>query len=84
MIATGFLFAYAGQAHALYTKPDPIKIIKQIEKDRQQTAHINATDELVADYSEIMDRLITIAAEKYGIVFIVKNENKDFFSSKEG
>ncbi|MFT5387235.1 MAG: hypothetical protein ACI9E5_000362 [Candidatus Omnitrophota bacterium] len=35
-----------------------------------------------ANYKDIIDRLITIAAEKYGIIYIVNVDNKNFFSSK--
>ncbi len=82
----GFLCATAGDAAAKYVKPDVMEIIKKIElsKDADKAAQ---PEEVAADYKEIMDRLITIAAEKYGIIFVVHNDQtdqKDFFSSNEG
>lgn len=85
MIATGLIAMSANVAEAKYVKPDAIKIIQKIAKDDAKVAmaDTSAADQmLAAELSDVMERLITIAAEKYGIIFIVQDDSQDFFSSQ--
>lgn len=81
LITIGLMGFCSSVAEAKYVQPDAIEIVQKIAQEKEKMAKVNNNSMLAAEMSEVMERLMTIAAEKYGIIFIVKGDSRKLLFS---